>query len=304
VPSAASLRHPVRPSGHGIGMAVHRRRQPAWRRHGQAALGLPRGAPIGIELVQDMALIGRFRHAQRVFFGAVEGDRVRPLRGEVFRNPQASRKTLKLSELIVLPPVQPSKLIAVGLNYRDHAAEMGLTPPVEPLFWFKAPSSLLAHGGRIRVPYPGHRTDYEAELAIVIGRTARNVSAAAARRCIWGYTAAQDISDRTIQRSESQWGRAKSFDTFTPLGPWVDTEMDPAALSIELFQNGVRRQSSNTRELVFDCHAVVGHVSKHLTLVPGDVILTGTPGGVGPIQSGDRLEVRIEGLGPLRNTVR
>jgi 2-keto-4-pentenoate hydratase/2-oxohepta-3-ene-1,7-dioic acid hydratase in catechol pathway len=154
------------------------------------------------------------------------------------------------------------------------------------------------------VPYPHHRTDFEAELAIVIGRRVRNVTPAAATRFIFGYTAAQDISDRTIQNSESQWARAKSFDTFTPLGPYVETQLDPHDLTIQMFQNGQLRQNSNTNQLVFNCARLVSFVSVNMTLLPGDVILTGTPSGVGPIASGDRLEVRIQGLSPLVNTVK
>jgi 2-keto-4-pentenoate hydratase/2-oxohepta-3-ene-1,7-dioic acid hydratase in catechol pathway len=138
----------------------------------------------------------------------------------------------------------------------------------------------------------------------VIGRRIRNVTAATASRYIYGYTSAQDISDRTIQNSESQWARAKSFDTFTPLGPYVETKIEPHNLTIQMFQNGQLRQNSNTNQLIFDCHRLVSFISTNMTLLPGDIILTGTPSGVGPIQSGDRLEVRIHGLAPLVNSVR
>jgi len=200
--------------------------------------------------------------------------------------------------------VVPAKIIAVGLNYADHARESGKPLPKEPLFWFKATTSLLPDGGKIEVPFPNHRTDFEAELAIVVGRRIRNVTPAAAARYILGYTLAQDISDRTIQNSESQWARAKSFDTFTPLGPYVETKIDPRGLTIQLFQNGQLRQNSNTRQMIFDCYRLFSFISTNLTLLPGDIILTGTPSGVGPIESGDRLEVRIQGLAPLINTVK
>jgi 2-keto-4-pentenoate hydratase/2-oxohepta-3-ene-1,7-dioic acid hydratase in catechol pathway len=172
------------------------------------------------------------------------------------------------------------------------------------LFWLKASTSLLADGGKIEIPFPNHRTDFEAELAVVIGRRVRNVTPAAAPRYIFGYTAAQDISDRTIQNGESQWTRAKSFDTFTPLGPFVETKIDPHDLSLQLFQNGQLRQNAKTSQLIFNCFQLVSFVSTHMTLMPGDVILTGTPSGVGAIESGDRLEVRIQGLSPLVNTVK
>jgi 2-keto-4-pentenoate hydratase/2-oxohepta-3-ene-1,7-dioic acid hydratase in catechol pathway len=203
-----------------------------------------------------------------------------------------------------LVPVVPGKIIAVGLNYADHVREMNRELPKEPLFWFKAPTSLLPDGGKIEIPFPDHRTDFEAELAIVIGRKIRNVSPAVAARYIFGYTAAQDISDRHIQKSDGQWARCKSFDTFTPLGPFVETNLDPRELSIQEFQNGQLRQNSNTSQLIFKPAELVSFISTNLTLLPGDVILTGTPSGVGPIQSGDKLEVRIQGLAPLVNAVK
>jgi 2-keto-4-pentenoate hydratase/2-oxohepta-3-ene-1,7-dioic acid hydratase in catechol pathway len=251
-----------------------------------------------------MATIGRFQKADEIFYAKVVEGHLFRLVGDLFGSPSFERKPTAPRGVRALAPVAPSKLIAVGLNYADHTRELNQPPPVEPLFWLKAPSSLLPDGGKIEVPYPQHRTDYEAELAIVIGRRARNVTPTAAGRCILGYTAAQDISDRTIQKAESQWARCKSFDTFTPLGPYVETQLDPGALSIQLFQNGQLRQNSNTRELIFNCHQLVSFISTYLTLLPGDVILTGTPGGVGPIQSGDRLEVRIQGLAPLVNIVK
>jgi 2-keto-4-pentenoate hydratase/2-oxohepta-3-ene-1,7-dioic acid hydratase in catechol pathway len=172
------------------------------------------------------------------------------------------------------------------------------------LIWFKATTSLLPDGGKIEIPFPQHRTDYEAELCIVIGRKIRNVSPTQASRYIFGYTASQDISDRTIQKSDGQWARAKSFDTFTPLGPLVETQINPNELTIQLFQNGQLRQNSNTKQLIFKPHELVSFISTNLTLLPGDVILTGTPSGIGSIQSGDKLEVRIQGLAPLNNSVK
>ncbi len=158
--------------------------------------------------------------------------------------------------------------------------------------------------GKLKFPFfPQHRTDFEAELAIVIGRKSPQiVTPMVAARHIFGYTTAQDITDRTIQKAESQWARCKSFDTFTPLGPLVETQLDPSELSIQQFQNGQLRQNSNTKQLIFKPAEIVSFVSTNLTLLPGDVILTGTPGGIGPIQSGDRLEVRIQGLAPLINS--
>lgn len=222
----------------------------------------------------------------------------------MFSSPTFEKKPMPRKGVKTLVPVVPSKIIAVGINYRDHAKEMGRELPAEPLIWFKATTSLLPAGGKIEIPFPEHRTDFEAELTIVIGRKIRNATPAQAARAIFGYTAAQDISDRHIQKSDGQWARAKSFDTFTPLGPLVETEIDPHNLDIQQFQNGELRQNSNTSQLIFKPAEIVSFVSTNLTLLPGDVILTGTPSGVGPIKSGDKLEVRIQGLAPLVNTVK
>lgn len=251
-----------------------------------------------------MAAIGRFQKGDEVFYAKVIDGEIFRLHGEVFGSPSFDKKPTRLKGVRTLTPVLPSKIIAVGLNYADHARETNKTLPREPLFWIKATTSLLPDGGKIEIPFPRHRTDFEAELAIVVGRRARNVSPAAAARYIFGYTPAQDISDRTIQGGESQWTRAKSFDTFTPLGPYIETKIDPHDLTIQLFQNGQLRQNSNTSQLIFNCYQLVSFISTNLTLLPGDVILTGTPSGIGPIESGDRLEVRIQGLAPLVNTVK
>jgi 2-keto-4-pentenoate hydratase/2-oxohepta-3-ene-1,7-dioic acid hydratase in catechol pathway len=251
-----------------------------------------------------MAAIGRFQKADEIFYAKVIDGELYRLRGDVFGSPSFDRKPTPVKGVRTLTPVLPSKIIAVGLNYADHARETGKSLPKVPLFWFKATTSLIADGGKIEIPFPKHRTDFEAELCVVIGRRMRNVTPEAAARYIFGYTSAQDISDRTIQNSESQWARAKSFDTFTPLGPYVETKTDPHDLTIQLFQNGQLRQNSNTSQLIFNCYQLVSFVSTNMTLLPGDIILTGTPSGVGPIESGDRLEVRIQGLTPLVNAVR
>jgi 2-keto-4-pentenoate hydratase/2-oxohepta-3-ene-1,7-dioic acid hydratase in catechol pathway len=251
-----------------------------------------------------MAAIGRFQKDDEIFHAKVVEEKLFRLRGDVFGSPSFDKEPTPRKGVKTMVPVVPSKIIAVGVNYLDHAREMHRELPQEPLIWFKASSSLLPDGGKIEIPFPQHRTDFEAELAIVIGRKIRSVSPTQAPRYIFGYTAAQDISDRHIQKADGQWGRAKSFDTFTPLGPYVETALDPNDLSIQQFQNGELRQNSNTSQLIFKPAEIVSFVSTNLTLLPGDVILTGTPSGVGPIQSGDRLEVRIQGLAPLINTVK
>jgi 2-keto-4-pentenoate hydratase/2-oxohepta-3-ene-1,7-dioic acid hydratase in catechol pathway len=251
-----------------------------------------------------MAAIGRFQKGDETFYAKVVDGELFKLIGDVFGSPSFEKKATPLKGVKTLIPVQPSKVIAVGLNYADHAREAGKPLPKEPLIWLKATTSLIADGAKIEIPFANHRTDFEAELAIVIGRRMRNVTPAAAARYIFGYTAAQDITDRTIQNSESQFARCKSFDTFTPLGPYIETKIDPHDLSIQLFQNGQLRQNGNTSQLIFNCFHIVSFVSTNMTMLPGDVILTGTPSGVGPIESGDRLEVRIQGLAPLVNTVK
>ena len=251
-----------------------------------------------------MAAIGRFQNGDEIFYAKVVDGELFRLQGDVFSAPTFEKSPTSFKGLKTLTPVAPSKIIAIGLNYADHARESGKALPQQPLFWFKATTSLIPDGAKIEIPFPHHRTDFEAELAIVIGRKVRNVTANAAGRYIHGYTASQDISDRTIQNAESQWSRSKSFDTFTPFGPYVETKIDPHNLTIQLFQNGQLRQNSNTNQLIFNCNEIVSFVSTNMTLLPGDVILTGTPAGVGPIQSGDRLEVRIQGLTPLVNVVK
>src|SRR6266550_3621256 len=200
-------------------------------------------------------------------------------------------------------PVSPSKLIAVGLNYAEHIAEMKRTPLGTPIIWFKAPTSLLAHKQDIEIAFPEHQTDFETELAVVIGARAKNVSVEQARDFIFGYTVGEDISDRDLQKSEKQFGRCKSFDTYTPIGPFVYSNVDVADLPIELRQNGEVRQRARTGQMIYSVAEVVSFASQSMTLMPGDVILTGTPSGVGAIQDGDELEAAIADWPSLRNIV-
>jgi 2-keto-4-pentenoate hydratase/2-oxohepta-3-ene-1,7-dioic acid hydratase in catechol pathway len=253
---------------------------------------------------RKMTRTGKRNLGDNVFYAKVEDGDLYKLKGDVFGAPSYQKTPIPKKGFRTLVPIQPSKIIAVGLNYADHAAESGLEAPKTPLFWLKSPKSILPDGGKIEIPFEKHRTDYEAELAIVIGRSIRNVTSKAASRYILGYTAAQDISDRTIQNAESQWARAKSFDTFTPLGPYIETKIDPDCLTIQLFKNGQLCQNSSTSQMIFTCSELVSFISTNMTLLPGDVILTGTPSGVGPIESNDTLEVRIQGLAPLVNSVK
>ncbi|HUE62598.1 MAG TPA: fumarylacetoacetate hydrolase family protein [Chthoniobacterales bacterium] len=248
-----------------------------------------------------MRTFGGFKSGDRFFYGEVCGDEVHALARPYWIAIKPTGEVRKLDEVDVDLPVAPSKLIAVGLNYSDHIAEMNRTPLGSPLIWFKAPSSLLPDGGTIEIAFPEHRTDFEVELAVVIGATAKNVSAERALKHVFGYTIGLDISDRDLQKAEKQFGRCKSFDTYTPIGPFVCSDVDVSDLSIELWQNGEVRQQTRTSQMIYSVAQIVSFASQSTTLVPGDVILTGTPSGVGPIRSGDQLEAKIGDWPPLRN---
>lgn len=206
-------------------------------------------------------------------------------------------------EVRFLAPVRPSKIVAIGLNYRDHAEEVGLPIPDEPILFIKPASSVIGPGEAIVLPPQSRRVDYEAELAVVIGKTAKNVPEGAAREYILGYTCLNDVTARDLQGKDGQWTRSKSFDTFCPIGPWVETEVDPSDLKIELYLNNEQRQQSRTSNLIFNPFRLVEFVSGVMTLNPGDVIATGTTSGIGPMKDGDTVEVRIEGIGSLMNRV-
>ncbi|MGB5596642.1 MAG: fumarylacetoacetate hydrolase family protein [Crocosphaera sp.] len=217
---------------------------------------------------------------------------------------QPSGVVLKADSYEFLAPCFPSKIIAVGRNYQAHAAELGNTVPEEPLLFLKPPSTLTGEGSPIYYPLQSEQVDYEGELALVIGEVTKNCSPQEARSKIWGYTIANDVTARDFQRKDNQWVRAKGFDSFCPLGPWVIRELSAAA-SIQTFINNEvePRQSGLVQEMVFSPQAIVSYISHILTLFPGDVILTGTPEGVGPLKIGDRVRVEIEGIGSLENPV-
>ena len=251
-----------------------------------------------------MRTFGGFKLGKESFYGEVRGEDVQVLAKPYWIDIHPTGEVRKLKEVDVDLPVAPSKLIAVGLNYADHIAEMKRTPLGTPLIWFKAPSSLLPHNGNIEIAFPEHQTDFETELGIVIGRAAKNVSVERALDFVFGYTIGLDISDRDLQKSEKQFGRCKSFDTYTPVGPFVYADVDVRDLSLELRQNGEARQRARTSQMIYSVGEIISFASKSLSLMPGDVILTGTPSGVGPIRAGDELEARISDWPPLRNCVR
>lgn len=251
----------------------------------------------------SMRTFGGFRSGEEFFYGEVRGEDVHVLAKPYWIEITPTGDMRKLADLHVDVPVAPSKLIAVGLNYSDHIAEMKRTPLGTPLIWFKAPSSLLPHGGTIEIAFPDHRTDFEVELAIVIGAPAKNVSVQDAPNHVFGYTIGLDISDRDVQKTEKQFGRCKSFDTYTPIGPFVYSGVDVSDLLIELRQNGAARQRARTSQMIYSVAQIIAFASQAMTLKAGDVILTGTPSGVGTIRSGDRLEAQIDDWPPLQNRV-
>jgi 2-keto-4-pentenoate hydratase/2-oxohepta-3-ene-1,7-dioic acid hydratase in catechol pathway len=250
-----------------------------------------------------MRTFGGFRSGDKFYYGEVRGDEVHVLAQPYWIQIQPTSEVLSLVNVQIALPVVPSKLIAVGLNYSDHIAEMKRTEIGAPLIWFKSPASLLPHDGTIEIAFPNHQTDFEAELAVVIGKSAKNVLAEQALDFVFGYTIGLDISDRDLQRSEKQFGRCKSFDTYTPIGPFVYTDTDVSDVPLQLRQNGQLRQSTRTSRMIYSVAQIISFASQSLTLLPGDVILTGTPAGVGPIRAGDQLEAAIDNWPRLQNGV-
>jgi len=251
-----------------------------------------------------MRTFGGFRSGKKFCYGEIIGRDVHILEKPYWTGVERTDEIVKLADVDVDLPVAPSKLIAVGLNYADHIAEMKRTPLDSPLIWFKAPSSLLPHNGIVEIAFPQHQTDFETELAAVIGATAKNVSSQSALDHVFGYTIGLDISDRDLQKSEKQFGRCKSFDTYTPVGPFVYADVDVNDLAIELRHNGEIKQRARTSQMIYSVAQIVSFASQSLTLAPGDLLLTGTPSGVGPIRDGDELEAKIGDWPPLRNGVK
>jgi 2-keto-4-pentenoate hydratase/2-oxohepta-3-ene-1,7-dioic acid hydratase in catechol pathway len=245
----------------------------------------------------------RFRHGSRIATGAVEGGYVRPLQGTFFDNPVPTGEEVPLSAVRLLVPVIPSKVVAVGRNYMEHAQEMGAEVPEEPVIFLKPSTSVIGPGDPIPYPPSSRRVDHEGELGVVIGRLARHVPLEESGKFILGYLCGNDVTARDLQQKDGQWTRGKGFDGFCPLGPWVETELDPTDLAVECRVNGETRQAARTSQLAFGPGELVEFVSAVMTLLPGDVILTGTPAGVGPLQVGDRVEVEVEGIGVLANEV-
>ncbi|HXH40351.1 MAG TPA: fumarylacetoacetate hydrolase family protein [Thermoanaerobaculia bacterium] len=248
--------------------------------------------------------IYRYLHSGSPAVGVAEGDRIIRYSGSDAMNLGApTNDSIALADADLLAPVVPPKIVAVGRNYAEHAKELGNEAPAEPIIFLKPPTAVLPPNGTIIRPPQSQRVDFEGELAIVIGKTARNVPRAGWRGVVLGFLCANDVTARDLQKKDVQFTRGKSFDTFCPLGPCIETDLDPAALSIRTRVNGQTKQDGNTRDMVFDCAFIIEFITAVMTLQAGDVILTGTPAGVGPLVSGDRVEVEIEGIGVLRNRV-
>ncbi|MDQ1706408.1 MAG: hypothetical protein QOF18_2774 [Frankiaceae bacterium] len=247
--------------------------------------------------------IARFSHDGEVAFGVVEGDDIAELASHPFGPVSFTGKRIPVSDVRLLAPVLPSKVVAIGKNYADHASEMGGDVPEQPLIFLKPSTAVTGPGDPIAYPGSSERVDYEGELAVVVGRLCRDVPEGKAMDVVLGYTCANDVTARDQQKADGQWSRAKGYDSFCPLGPWIETELDIADLRITTTLNSETKQDGRTSQLVHKVPALIAYITSCMTLLPGDVILTGTPAGVGPMQIGDEVSVEIERIGRLTNTV-
>ena len=245
----------------------------------------------------------RFTYQDTIKYGLLEQESIQVLEGSPFEQYTITDKKLKVAEVEILTPCDYSKAICIGLNYKDHAQEFQLPIPTEPVVFIKPSTAALKPGGVIQYPAMCKRLDYEAELAIVIGKKAKSVPITDVNKYILGYTCANDVTARDLQPKQGQWTVSKSFDTFCPFGPFISDEVDPSNLVIESQVNGKTMQKSNTSNLIFSVPFLVSYLSQVMTLLPGDIILTGTPGGISGMHHGDTVQIIIEGLGVLKNTI-
>jgi 2-keto-4-pentenoate hydratase/2-oxohepta-3-ene-1,7-dioic acid hydratase in catechol pathway len=248
----------------------------------------------------------RFRHGDRIATGVADShdDTVRVLAGTFFEDPVPTGEELPLDEVHLLAPVLPSKLVCVGRNYEAHAAEWDMTVPEEPLLFLKPSTAVLGPNDPISLLPISRRIDFEGELVVVIGRLAKDIRAEDAYRVILGYTCGNDVTLRSLQKTDDQWARAKGFDGSAPLGPWIETDLDPNDVVVEARLNGEVRQHASTTDMVFGVATLIEYVTTFMTLLPGDAIMTGTPDGVARLSPGDVVEVEVEGVGTLANPVR
>jgi len=249
--------------------------------------------------------IYRFEQRKKILYGVLKGENLHPLSGSIFGEFRVEERGFPISRVTLLSPVEPSKIVGVGRNYREHSREMGNPVPEEPLLFLKPPSALIGPNGAILYPEVSQRVDFEGELAVVIKRETRRLAEEAdVGEFVLGYTCFNDVTARDLQAKDVQFTRAKSFDTFASIGPCIAVGIDPSRLRIKTFLNGKLRQSESTRNMVFPAPFLVRYISRVMTLYPGDVITTGTPDGVGPMSPGDRVDIQIEGIGTLSNMVR
>jgi 2-keto-4-pentenoate hydratase/2-oxohepta-3-ene-1,7-dioic acid hydratase in catechol pathway len=247
----------------------------------------------------------RYQHKdQAPQYGWILDNQVGPIQGELFGAFLRQEATIPLAEVKLLAPVLPSKILCIGRNYTEHAREHNAEVPKVPLVFLKPPSSVLDPEGTIILPPQSAQVEHEGELVAVIGKRGRDISPDKAKEYIFGYTIGNDVTARDLQQSDGQWTRAKGFDTFCPFGPWIDTDFDPSDAIITCKVNGQPRQMASTRDMVFSVNQLIAFISSVMTLEPGDLLFTGTPAGVGALAPGDRVEVEIEGLGKLVNTVK
>lgn len=247
--------------------------------------------------------LARFIWNNKIAYGVAEETYLHEIKGDVFSEYHITDKQIPLDSVRILAPCVPSKIIAVGLNYRTHAEEVKMDIPEEPILFLKPATAVIGPEENIIYPAMAHRVDYEGELGVVIGRTCKSVTVGQAPSFILGYTCFNDVTARDLQKKDNQWTRAKSFDSFAPMGPFIQTKLDPAHVVVETFLNGEKKQSASTSDLIFSVYFLVAFISRVMTLLPGDVIATGTPSGIGPMHVGDIVEVTIQEIGSLRNAV-
>jgi 2-keto-4-pentenoate hydratase/2-oxohepta-3-ene-1,7-dioic acid hydratase in catechol pathway len=245
----------------------------------------------------------RYSTAGKTSYGILEGEDIRELYGSIFAGAQPNARTLKLSDVRVLAPCEPPKVIAVGRNYKSHIADRNIDPPKEPGLFWKPSSCIVGTGENIVLPEGANNVHYEAELVVVIGKQGKNIAAAEAQKHIFGVTAGNDVSERDWQKNDLQWFRAKGSDTFGGLGPYIVQGLNYNDLLVESRLNGEVRQSQRTKDLIFPVDEVISYVSRYVTLLPGDVIYTGTPGNTKAMTPGDLIEIEVEGVGVLRNRI-
>jgi 2-keto-4-pentenoate hydratase/2-oxohepta-3-ene-1,7-dioic acid hydratase in catechol pathway len=236
-------------------------------------------------------------------YGWMLDDKVGEIQGDMFGEYRRREAKTPLADVKLVAPCEPSKILCVGRNYVEHAKELGNEIPKVPLIFMKPPSSIIWNGGTILLPPQSTQVEHEAELVVVIGRRARNVTAEDAKQYVFGYTIGNDVTARDLQKTDGQWTRAKGFDTFCSFGPWIDTEFDPSDAVVTCRVNGQMRQMASTRDMVFNVGTLIAYISSVMTLEPGDLIFTGTPAGVGELNNSDVVDVEIEGLGKLTNNV-